>query len=129
MHVLVTSRPPDASLPSVPPTSLPEDDSGAYLAPEGLPGTEAEVPTQRRAPALYTKVRPRLIGDRILEMSFVLHAKAHVKLVAKRAGRVVAATRRYTMGPGRRSLKLRLDPDRWPTKVDLQVEAVKGRTG
>ena len=50
-----------------------------------------------------------------------------MQLVARRKGKVVAKTKRYTMAKGRRSLRLPLDPKRWPTKLDLQVHAVKKR--
>jgi len=124
MHVLVSYRPPDESLPSVPPISLPEDDSGAEPPAEEGPGPEEFVPTglPRR---LYTHLEQHLIGKRVLEMTFVLHQKAHVRLVASRKGHVVAATPRYTMAKGPRSVRLRLDPKRWPTKLDLQVHALK----
>ena len=49
-----------------------------------------------------------------------------MQLLARRKGHVVAKTKRYTMAKGRHSLRLRLDPKRWPTKLDLQAHAVKG---
>lgn len=131
MHVLVTYRPADESLPFVPPVSLPEDDSGAtspYERTEELVGEgELSLPRARRRRALLSKVHQRLIHGTVLELSFTLRAKAHVRLVAKRHRRVVAKTRRYTMREGRRRLRLRLDPKRWPTKLDLQAHAVKAR--
>jgi hypothetical protein len=128
MHALVTFRPPDNSLPVVPPDSLPEDDSGAYLAPEGpLQPEEAKVRGARRKPALYGKLRQRVIDGRILLLSFVLREKAHVQLLARRKGQVIAKTPRYTMAEGPASLRLRLDPQRWPTNLDLKVHAVKGK--
>lgn len=126
LHVLVSYRPPDNSLPSVPPISLPEDDSESE-PPAPTPGEELEfVPTSLPHP-LYSKLRQRLIGKRLLEMTFVLRQKAHVRLVARRKGSVVAQTPRYTMDRGPRSVRLRLDPKRWPTKLDLQVHAVKSK--
>lgn len=126
MHTLISIRPPDASLPSVPPVSLPEDNSGAYLAPEiPLRPEEGGTRTGPRTPPLYSKVTQHLIGGRIIELSFTLREKSKVKLVAKRRGHTVAATRRYTMAKGRQRIRLRLDPDRWPTKLDLQVHPVK----
>ncbi len=127
MHVLVSYRPPDASLPSVPPISLPEDNSGAYLPPEE-PALERELELEPRPRSLLSKLHQRLIGRSLLELTFVLSTKAHVRLLAKRRGHVVAATPRYTMDKGRRSLRLRLDPKRWPSSLDLQVHAV-GKKG
>ncbi len=123
MHVLVSYRPPDDSLPSVPPISLPEDNSGAYLPPEEPP-VGGEFERGRRPRALLAKLHQRLLGGNVLELTFVLRARAHVRLIARRKGRVVAETPRYTMGKGHRSLRLRLDPKRWPSSLDLQVHAV-----
>lgn len=124
LHVLVSYRPPDNSLPSVPPISLPEDNSGAEtsIGGEEIPD---ELPPFQTSRPLYSKLHQRLIGRSVLEMTFVLHARAHVRLLARRKGRVVAQTPRYTMGKGPRRVRLRLDPERWPTKLDLQVHAVK----
>jgi hypothetical protein len=127
LHALVTYRPPDASLPSVPPTSLPEDDSGA---PSGSPSGEeiGEIlaePLPKRRPPIFSGLQQKVIGGRVLELSFVLRVKAHVQLLAKRKAQVVAKTKRYTMAKGRQTLRLRLDPKRWPTKLDLQVQAIQ----
>jgi hypothetical protein len=129
LHALITSRPPDASLPSVPPISLPEDNSGADSAKgsEPLPETLGE-PLPKRRPALYGNVKSRLIGHSLLELTFSLHAKARVQLLAERKGEVVAKTPRLTMAKGERKLRLRLDPRRWPTKLDLRVQAIGGKS-
>jgi hypothetical protein len=128
MHALVSFRPADASLPSVPPIGLPEDNSGAYLPP-AEPTLGGELEPEPRPHSLLSKVRQRLIGRSLLELTFVLSAKAHVRLLAKRRGHVVAATPRYTMDKGRRSLRLRLDPKRWPSSLDLQVHPVGKKGG
>jgi hypothetical protein len=131
MHgAVITVRPRDNSLPIVPPIALPEDDSGAegkagVAEEEELPAEFEDLPPRRR-PALLSKVEQRLLHGTILELTFTLRAKAHVQLLAKRAGRVVAKTKRFTMDKGHRSLRLRLDPKRWPTKLDLQAHPVKG---
>jgi hypothetical protein len=131
LHALVTYRPPDDSLPFVPPVGLPEDDSGESSPFERRPETSEEPPEfvspHRQPRALLANVQQRVIGGTILELSFLLRGKAHVKVVAKRRGAVVAATKRYTLGKGRQRLRLRLDPKRWPTKIDLQVHALKGK--
>jgi hypothetical protein len=126
MSGVISYRPPDNSLPSVPPIFLPEDNSGAdeeekkeqaEIEPETLP---------KRKPAVLYKLHQKLVGD-TLEMTFVLRKKAHVQLIARRKGKVVAKTRRYTMDKGPRSLHLKLDPKRWPTKLDLEVHEVKAK--
>ena len=110
--------------------SLPEDNSGAYSSPEGATASnEEEALPPRHSEPLLTKVHQRLIGRTVLEMTFVLRAKAHVRLVAERQRRVVAETPRYTMAKGPRSLRLRLDPKRWPTKLDIQAHPIKGAKG
>jgi len=131
MHgAVITVRPRDNSLPVVPPISLPEDDSGTeakagVAEEEELPPEFEELPPRRR-PALLSKVEQRLLHGTILELTFTLRTKAHVQLFAKRAGHIVAKTKRYTMAKGHRSLRLRLDPKRWPTKLDLQAHPIKG---
>ena len=119
MHTLISYRPPDDSLPSVPPISLPEDDSGESFSGGGE--EIEEVPPFRTARPLYSKLHQQLIGKTLLVMTFVLHARAHVQLLARRRGKVVAKSPHYTMAKGPRSVRLRLDPRRWPTKLDLQV--------
>jgi hypothetical protein len=127
LHVLIAFRPRDDSLPAIAPDSLPEDDSGAYQAPEEpLPLAGEAEPLPRRVPALLAKLHQRIVGGSMLELTFVLRRRAHVQLIAKRLGRVVARTPRYTMGTGPQRLRLRLDPKRWPTKLDLEVHPVRG---
>jgi hypothetical protein len=131
MHALIAFRPRDDSVPEVPPTDLPEDDSGASSPFEYQPGEEPEAEPSRgrtRTRALLSGLQQRVIAGRVLELSFVLHARAHVRLIAKFKRQVVAKTPRYTMSEGHRKLRLRLDPKRWPTDLDLQVHAVEERS-
>jgi hypothetical protein len=126
MHALIEYRPPDDSLPSVPPISVPEDNSGASAAAaaeEELP--EAIFPEGRKARSLLARVKQKLVGH-VLELSFLLRARAHVQLLARRKGAVVAKTPRYTFAKGRHEVRLRLDPKRWPTKLDLEAHRVQG---
>jgi hypothetical protein len=123
---VIAFRPADNSLPTTPPVFLPEDNSGAN---EETKKEQAEIiaePLPKRKPALVTKLKQKLVGH-TLELTFVLRAKAHVQLFARRKGAVVAKTPRYTMAPGPRKLKLLLNPDRWPTKLDLQAHEVKAK--
>ncbi|HUB99555.1 MAG TPA: hypothetical protein VMS11_07010 [Solirubrobacterales bacterium] len=125
----VTVRPADESLPSAPPIGAPEDDSGAE---EEKPSEQEEIPAEleeivRAEKPIVSKIKQRLLDGSLLELSFTLRKKAHVRLVARRKGKVVAKTKLYTMAKGRRSVRLRLSPKRWPTKLDLQVHAIKRR--
>lgn len=124
MAGVISFRPADNSLPSVPPVFLPEDNSGAN---EEKKKEQAEIEPEllpKRKPALVSKLKQKLIGH-TLELTFVLSEKAHVQLIARRAGKVVAKTARRTLSKGAHSLRVRLDPERWPTKLDLQAHPVR----
>ncbi len=125
----ITTRPVDESLPAVPPIEPPEDVSGLDdekpSEQEEIPGIAT--PRTRREKPLYEFVGQRLVNGTMLELTFVLRKRSHVRLLASRGGRVVACSPRYTMGKGRRHVLLRLERRRWPTKLDLEVDAVQGR--
>jgi hypothetical protein len=123
MHTLISFRPPDNSTRSFVPAGVPEDNSGeserAKTPFEELPGEK--FPHSRKARQLVSKVHQKIIGRTILELSFILHGRAHVQLLAKRHRKVVAKTPKLTLSPGPHSLRLRLDPKRWPTGLDFHV--------
>jgi hypothetical protein len=128
MRVLITYRPPDDSVPFVPPVELPLDDSGSEAAAgEAPPQKHGKRPRSARRKALVTKVRQKVLDKTLLRLTFTLAASAHVRLVAKRHRQPVAQTPRLTLGKGPHRLFLRLDPERWPTSLDFQVHAVRGR--
>lgn len=130
MHVLITSRPTDNSVPTVPPLTLPDDNSGAAASKGEEEQFEANPePLPKKTPALLTKLHQRLLDGNVLELTFVLRTKVHIRLRALRHGKVVAQTKRYTMDQGPGKLRLQLDPKRWPTKLDLQVHPVKPKAG
>ncbi len=127
-HGLITYRPPDQGLPQVTPDAPPEDDSGL---PEGpppyptvLPEPKGSTSEARVAVALLSHLRSRLLHGDTLELRFHLAVRARVRLVARRRRSVVAATPTRTLAAGERSLLLRLDPRRWPTKLGLQTHAL-----
>jgi hypothetical protein len=123
MHALITFRPPDNSTRTFVPPGVPEDNSGE-TEPRRGPSEEPLLepfPERRRQRTLVTKVKQRVIGKNVLELSFVLHARAHVQLLAKYHRKVVAKTPRLTLGSGPHRLRLRLDPKRWPTGLDFEV--------
>jgi hypothetical protein len=126
MHTLITFRPPDESLPTPPPFELPEDDSGSEVSEEEAPPVEGGFETAKPPRKLVVKLHQQIVHGTVLELSFVLLAKAHVRLLAKYKGHTVAKTPRLTLGKGPHRLRLRLDPKRWPTKLDFEAHAVKG---
>jgi hypothetical protein len=122
MHVLITSRPNDNSTRTFVPGGLPEDNSGEVEASKGFeePGRE-KFQTVHKPRPLVGKVHQRILGKRTLQLSFVLHARAHVQLVAKYRHKVVAKTPRLTLAKGHHLLRLRLNPKRWPTGLNFRV--------
>jgi hypothetical protein len=123
---LIANRPADLGLPQVPPDAPPEESTtGGELTP-AVTFTEAATPLSetRVTQPLLTKLKSRLLhGDR-LELSFRLAVEARVRLVAERHGVTVASTPTRTLAAGERALQLRLNPHRWPTKLDLQTHAL-----
>jgi hypothetical protein len=124
---LITYRPPDASIPfAAPEEEFPEDDSGAQVAPS-LP-SEVKAPPSPAVPRahepLFSRVHSRLLDGTTLALTFTLATRSHVRLLAQRHRRTVAATPRRVLPRGRHTLKLRLSRRAWPTRLDLQVNAI-----
>jgi hypothetical protein len=127
---LITNRPEDLGLPQVPPDAPPPDDSGLVEEAPDYGGTFAELAAS--APAALAKValpllshmHSRLVHGTTLELRFHLAVEARVRLVAERRKKVVAATQDRTYKAGDRTLLLRLNPHRWPTKLNLQTRAL-----
>jgi hypothetical protein len=123
---LITNRPPDDGVPVIYPDAPPADDSLANEqpppAPNGLP-LQILTPTPRKAKAkpLLAHVHTRLVGHRVLVLSFNLSVRAHVQLIARRGRAVVARTRARWLRPGRHTLSLSLDPARWPTGFQFKA--------
>jgi hypothetical protein len=125
---LITFRPEDAGIPATVPDAPPVDDSG--LLGE-LPGTApalqvsvAPEPEVTTTVPLVSNIRTKLLHGRTLQVSFHLATSARVRLLAKRRRKVVASTSTHTFAAGNRKLTLRLNPRRWPTKLDLQTHAL-----
>jgi hypothetical protein len=129
---VITFRPPDGGVPFQPPIDPPVDDSLTnQVTPPGGSVEQPDEPGARRrrraAKPLVTGVRsflPR--GSTVLRVSFRLSARARVRVVARRRGKLVARTRYRRLGRGRHSVRLRLDPRRWPTRLAVDARAVKG---
>ncbi len=125
---VITFRPPDQGLPQVVADAPPPDTSGLN---EETP-LQSDVKGEVTQPASNSKVQlpllsrlhSRLIHGTTLQLSFHLAVQARVRLLAKRHGRVVAATPMRTLKAGSRTLRLRLNPRSWPTKLSLQTHAL-----
>jgi hypothetical protein len=127
-HRLITYRPPDNGVPFLPPDSLPIDVSGADQPSDQTPvPTAPSPPAKRRTLPVAYRIKQRMLHRTTLELSFSLRARASVELVARRRKRVVAHTRRETLRAGRHTLRLRLNPKRWPTSLDLEAHALSSK--
>lgn len=113
---LITFRPNEAASQFIP-DAPPEDDSLKFAPPpvEVIVEQPPETVTQA-VPALLRKVRSKLRGTR-LTISFTVARKAKVAIVARRGGTVVARTPNRSLNPGQRSLTLKLNRKRWPTRL------------
>jgi hypothetical protein len=124
----ISHRPPDQGLPQLPADAPPADTSGLVEVSEPPHGSVTESfqpkPETRVTLPLLAHVRSRIVKGSTLELSFHLAVKARVRLVAQRGRAVIAATPTRTFKAGRRSLLLKLDRHRWPTKLKLLTHAL-----
>jgi len=127
-ETLITERPPDLGLPQTQPDSLPPDNSGLLgeltTPPSLSPEQKSTKEESRITVPLLSDVHSRILHGTTLELRFHLAVKARLKLLAKRTGRVIAATATHTFPAGSHSLRLQLNPKRWPTKLQLQSHAL-----
>jgi hypothetical protein len=122
MHALITFRPTDESTRVFVPPGLPEDNSGETERAKSKSEEALEPFPEERPPSkLVYDVHQKLIGKRTLELTFKLRGRAHVQLRAKFHDKIVAKTPRLTLGKGPHRLRLKLDPQRWPTGLDFEV--------
>jgi hypothetical protein len=124
----ITYRPPDEGVPQVIPDAPPPDDSGLLETHASGNGSQLEVSTPPGESTvtvpLLSHLHSRLVHGSTLELTFHLAVKARIGLLAKRRRQVVARAAMRVMTAGNRRLLLRLDPRRWPTKLDLQTHAL-----
>lgn len=128
MQQLITFRPCDDACRSGNGVGLPEDNSGAEPEAERFPEVpEYEAPPKgpRKPRPLYNHLKQKVIDGNILQLTFDLHAEAHVQLIAEAKKKVVAKTPRMTMDKGHHRIRLRLDPKHWPTHLSFQVHRIK----
>lgn len=120
---VITFRPTDPGVPQLPGDEPPPDNSLANQAPPPPPPPPTptvQAPSGSHGP-LILNLKSHVGRGYTLELTFKLVAAAHVQLLATRHGRLVARTPRKTLQAGRRKLLLRLNPHRWPSKLDLRA--------
>jgi len=122
---LITFRPPDEGVPQEPSNELPAEISGneEEKSREVAVKFKPPPPSTETVP-LLTQVHEKLLHHSTLELSFRLTVKARVRLLAERHRQVVASTPQRTLQAGRRTLLLKLDPKRWPSKLNLETHAL-----
>jgi hypothetical protein len=126
---LIAYRPHDEGVPQEPSDTLPIDDSGLE---ESRGPSAAALPVKLTPVNTFDEVTVPLLSDEhtrivhgtTLELTFHLAAKARIRLIAKRHKSVVASTSMQTLKAGNRSLEVKLDRNRWPTKLELQTHAL-----
>jgi hypothetical protein len=118
---VIAFRPPDEGIPQLPSIEPPTDDSLANQVEPPPPTTNVQSSTTRTSKPLVTNVSSHVVHRFTLELSFKLTVKARVQLLASRKSRRVAQTARKTLRAGRHTLTLRLNPQRWPNKLDLKA--------
>jgi hypothetical protein len=125
---LATNRPKDQGVPQEQPDAPPADDSGLEENPPPVGNPAKETKAEERFATvtlpLLSHIHSRLLHGKTLELSFHLAAKARIRLIAKRHRSVVASTPARVLQAGTRHLQLRLNVDRWPTKLELQTHAL-----
>jgi hypothetical protein len=120
---VITFRPLDEGVVQLPPNEPPPDDSLANQQPPPPPPPKATVqapPALTRKP-LVTDLRSHVVHRYTLELSFKLTVKAHVQLLASHGRLRVAQTHGETLKAGRHTLMLRLNPHKWPNKLNLKA--------
>ena len=122
---VVTYRPPDARTPQgVPATPVVDEQAEPPVVAETAAETDegATAPRgRRRAQPVLFRARSELVGRRTLRVSFVMRKAMRVGLIAKRGRRTVARAKLRTLRRGKRAIRLRLDPQRWPNRLAFVI--------
>jgi hypothetical protein len=117
-------RPNEAAEQFVP-DAPPADDSQLFapppqeLDPTASTGGGATV----RYEPVIKKVKTKLRGL-TLTVSFTLTVKARIQVIATRRGKTVAKSKKATLRAGKRSLRLRLNRRRYPTRLRFASKAL-----
>jgi hypothetical protein len=119
----ITFRPNEAAAQFVP-DRPPPDDSLLFAPAPPAPqtSTQSDQTTPKKLPALLKKIKASYRGRRLLVIKFVLAREASIGLVAYHRKKVVARVKPRDLRPGRRSLKIRVNPKRPPTRFKWQIK-------
>jgi len=118
---VISFRPIDGGVPQEPPAEPQEDDSLLNQAPPPPPPPPTAQPSKLTRAALITQLSSHILHRYTLALSFTLTVKAHVQLLANHGKRRVAQTALETLEAGKHTLRLRLNPHRWPNKLNLKA--------
>jgi hypothetical protein len=126
---VITYRPPDSGVPVIYPDAPPLDDSLANQKPlETVVAPLAEPAAQptkaKQGKALVLHIKSRFLHRRVLQITFTLTGRAHVQLLGRRKGKVIAKTRDESLRPGRHKISLSLNPADWPTKLQFKATPI-----
>jgi len=130
---VISFRPADSGVPIVLPDTPPPDDSLANQATIPAPVVKQPKPRKPKPrkvvkkPPLVTKVKTKVVHRTTIEMAFTLTGRAHFQLLAQRKGKTVAKTRAAVLARGRHTVKLKLNPKRWPTKFAVKASVFKAK--
>jgi hypothetical protein len=119
---VITYRPPDPSVPQLPPIEPPPDDSLAnqQIAPPVIPPPPVTQTSGGVTEPAIEDIHSRLVHRYTLELRFKVTVKTRVQFLALRHKKIVARTRLETFAAGPRKLMLTLSPHSWPTKINLK---------
>ncbi|MFY9469603.1 MAG: hypothetical protein WAP37_05765 [Solirubrobacterales bacterium] len=119
MNAMVTFRPNEVAEQAIS-DSAPIDDSLLFAPPPAADDQALSPPKGKRLKPAVRSVKSKLKG-RVLTLSFRVIRPARLRVVARRKGRVVASAKTRLLKPGRRRVRLRLNPKRWPTRLSMKV--------
>jgi len=129
----IAYRPRDGGVLVVYPDGFAEDDSLINQQPppaSTAPNEElAPASKAKKAKPLVKRIKSAFLHHRVLVISFTLTARAHVQLIARDKGRIVAKTRDELLRAGSNRLSLTLDPARWPTKLQFEAKPIGASAG
>ncbi|MGH2907192.1 MAG: hypothetical protein ACRDKI_10550 [Solirubrobacterales bacterium] len=122
-NTTVTFRPNEVAEQQIS-DSPPPDDSLLFAPPPAVETPEQGQGRRTRLKSAVQGVKSKLKGH-TLKLTFRVIRPARVTITAKRHKKVVAQTKSKLLRKGKHTLSLRLNPKKWPTKIDMKVAEPK----